>query len=348
MNKLGYKVTIIEVAPGIKKGGTPVNIIGHTIDVVKRMGLFEQIEANQLVMQKMEFKNADDVTEMATLLQERNQDEPEYEIERDTLLDILYNTIKDDVEFVFGNSITQLNETNDHVAVSFKKGQPQHYDLVFGCDGVHSTVRKLCFGEENAFVHPLGVYFSISIIHKLLIPEFTNQMYSEPGKTVMLNAYNGKTDIALAFSSEQAIDYNYRDEAQQRGIITYAFKDAGWRTAELLKEVQQSDTFYFDKLCHVRMPSWTKGRVALVGDAAYCPSPAAGRGGSIAIDGAGALADAFFKHPDNFELAFQEYNQSFRPFIEQVQADVVMYNLDVLVPKTEEAIRQRNAQSFSF
>ena len=92
------------------------------------------------------------------------------------------------------------------------------------------------------------------------------------------------------------------------------------------------------------MPSWTKGRIALVGDAGYCASPAAGRGGSLAIDGAAALADAFQKYPRNFELAFSEYNKRFRPFIEKVQAGAVNVGLEMLIPATEEAIRKRNAQ----
>ncbi len=176
----------------------------------------------------------------------------------------------------------------------------------------------------------------------------SNQLYSEPGRTVMLNAYNGKTDICLAFYSEQEIPYDYRNEQQQREMMLNAFKDTGSRTPELLEEVRQSSTFYFDKICQMHMPSWSQGRVALVGDAGYCPSPAAGRGSSIAIDGAAALAEAFEQHPDNIEAAFEEYNCSFRPFIEQVQADAVNFSLDVFFPKTEEAIRSRNAGEFSF
>ena len=350
MSKLGYRVTLVEMAAEIKKGGTPVNILGHTIDIVKRMGLFKQIEANRLVMEKVEFKNADDVTERVDFTQKRHQEqgEIEYEIERDLLLDLIYDTIKNEVKFIFNDSITSLHETNNHIEITFRKGVPQTFDLVFGCDGVHSVVRKLWFGEESEFSHFLGIYFSMTIVNKLLIPEFTNQMYSEPGKTVMLNAYNGKTDIALAFFSEQEIPYNYRDELQQRKIISDQFTETGWRTPELLEEVQNSKTFYFDKLCHMRMPSWTRGRVALVGDAGYCASPAAGRGGSLAIDGAAALADGFYKFPGNFELAFEEYNQNLRPFIEEVQADVVNYNLDALIPKTEEAIRRRNKEGFGF
>ncbi len=98
----------------------------------------------------------------------------------------------------------------------------------------------------------------------------------------------------------------------------------------------------------MKMPSWTKGRVALVGDAAYCASPAAGRGGSLATDGAAALADAFETSDGNYELAFQDYNQSFRCFIEEVQAQVTDFGLDMFIPRTEEAIRKRNKEGFGF
>jgi 2-polyprenyl-6-methoxyphenol hydroxylase-like FAD-dependent oxidoreductase len=170
-------------------------------------------------------------------------------------------------------------------------------------------------------------------------------MYNEPGKAVMLNAYNGKTDIVLCFTSDSEIPYDYRDESAQRQILLDHFSGVAWRTEELLDEVRQADTFYFDKLCLTQMPSWTKGRIALVGDAAYCASPAAGRGGSLAIDGADALAQAFETCNGDFKLAFSEYNRSFRPFIEEVQAEVVSRGIDFFIPRTAEAIHTRNAST---
>ncbi|PSL29044.1 FAD-dependent monooxygenase [Chitinophaga ginsengisoli] len=345
MNRFGYKVSIVEIAPGLKKGGTPVNILGNTIDIVKRMGLYEEILSNRLLMKSMEFRNTDDVTERIDFIQQ-NQKAPEYEIERDVLLNMLYEAVKADVEFIYDESITGLQEIDNRMYVTFKKGSPQTYDLVFGCDGIHSAVRRYWFGPEATFSHFLQTYFSITIVNKLLVPEYTMQMYSEPGKTVMLNAYNGKTDICLAFFAEQEIPYDYRNEQQQRNIIIERFKGTGWRTAELLAEVQQFGNFYFDKLCQVKMPSWTKGRVALVGDAGYCASPAAGRGGSLAIDGAAALADAFQACNGNYELAFKEYNKTFRPFIEEIQAEVVNFGVEMLIPRTEEAIIKRNRDGF--
>jgi len=350
MNKFGYQVTIVEIAPGLKRGGTPVNILENTIDIVKRMGLLQQIEANRLHMESMEFKNTDDVTERLDYHQKNQAErgEVEYEVERDFLLHLLYDAVADYTNFIFGDSINGLKEVENQMEVSFKNGAPQTFDLVFGCDGIHSTVRKHWFGDEAEFSHFLQTYFSITIVDKLLIPENTTQMYSEPGKTVMLNAYNNKTDICLAFFSEQEIPYDYRNEQQMRGIMLDHFKTSGWRTPELLEEVKGSASFYFDKLCQMKMSSWTKGRVALVGDAGYCASPAAGRGGSLAIDGAAALADAFEKCDGNYEMAFKEYNQRFRPFIEEVQAMVTDFGLDAFIPRTEEAIRKRNKEGFGF
>jgi 2-polyprenyl-6-methoxyphenol hydroxylase-like FAD-dependent oxidoreductase len=349
MDRLGYQVTLVDIAPGLKHGGTPVNIVEGTIAIVERMGLLEQIKANQLHMQSMEFRDADDIVQRVEYRQHNDQNgEEEYEVERDFMLQLLYDKVKDHTTFIFGDTVTGLKETGSLMEVKFKNGNTDTYDLVFGCDGIHSTVRKLWFGEEAEFTCFLNTYFSITIADQLLIPENTTQMYSEPGKTVMLNAYNNKTDICLTYYSEQEVPYNYRDEHQMRQLIMEQFQGTGWRTPELLGLVQRSSSFYFDKLCQVKMPSWTKGRVALVGDAGYCPSPAAGRGGSVAIDGAAALADAFEKSNGDYALAFKEYNTSFRPFIEEIQAGVVEYGLDVLIPRTQEAILQRYKEGLGF
>ena len=164
----------------------------------------------------------------------------------------------------------------------------------------------------------------------------------------MLNAYNNKTDIIFCFFSEKEISYDYRDIAQQRKIILEQFDELGWRTPELLEEVQGLENFYFDKFCQIKMPSWTKGRVALIGDAGYCASPAAGMGASLSIDGAAALADALVKNNGDFKLAFEDYNKNLRPFIEEVQATAELNVRESFIPRTEEAIRKRNEQENPF
>lgn len=341
MRKLGYKVTIVEIADGLRQGGTAVDIKGETVDVVKRMGIFDQVKANRLTLERWDFKNAEDVTERSTVFFSEGEERPDdaFEIERDTFMNILFDTVKHDVALLFNNRITSLDETGDAVHVTFKDGSQHPFDLVMGCDGIHSAVRRLAFGNEAEYTHFLGLYFSVTIVNKLLIKRNTGQLYSVLGKSVMLNAYKDKTDIILFFVSENEIPYDYRDEAQQRTIMLDQFAGQSWRVAELLEEVKASKTFYFDKLCQIRMPSWTKGRVALVGDAAYCASPAAGMGASLAMDGAAALTDALQHHNGNHALAFEDYNKKLRPFIEGVQADAIRFALE-LVPRTEEAVHK--------
>jgi 2-polyprenyl-6-methoxyphenol hydroxylase-like FAD-dependent oxidoreductase len=327
-------------------GGTAVNIRGNTIDIVKRMGIFEKIRARRLSLRQWAFKNEADITERRLVV--RAEDEPppddDYEIERDVLMGILLEALKGRCEIVFGDSIVGLNET-DRIDVTFKKGERRSFDLVLGCDGTHSGVRKIWFGDEAQYVHSLQQYFSITIVDKLLIERDTAQLFNVPGKAVMLNAYKNKTDIILGFAFDEEISYDYRDEAQQRKIIAEQFAGVGWRTAELMREIENSKSFYFDKLCQIRMPSWSRGRVALVGDAAHCASPAAGMGDSLAIDGATALGDAMRSAAGDYALAFRNYDRNFRPFIDEVQADAVRMGLETLVPRTEEAIRVRNAKT---
>jgi len=343
MNQLGYKVTIVEIGDHLKKGGTPVDIKDDTVDIIKRMGLYEQVKANRLGLEKWEFKDANDITQHTVLLKQPGEELPdnEFEIERDVLLQMLFDLVKNDVSFIFSNSIRSLQEQEEKVEVEFSDGSRRRFAMVFGCDGIHSVVRKNWFGEENKYVHFLGQYFSIAIVNRLLISENTLQLYAEPNKGIMLNAYRGKTDIVFSFRPGHEIDYDFRNQEQHQKIIAAQFEGMGWRSSELQKELFNASSFYFDKFCQVKMQSWTKGRVALVGDAGYCASPAAGMGGSLAIIGATALADAFEKYPGDIGAAFWEYNKVLHPFIDQVQSDAVDM-LEKLLPRTQEEINLRN------
>jgi 2-polyprenyl-6-methoxyphenol hydroxylase-like FAD-dependent oxidoreductase len=346
MNRLGYTVTVVEVAKALRKGGTPVDIREGVVDVVQRMGLLERIAFHSLKDRPMQFLDGHGapIARMNAKGEDARTSVQGYEIERDVLLDMLFNEVKDNVELIFADSISALEESADEVAVTFNSGVRRTFSLVLGCDGTHSALRRMCFGEESTFSLFMQNYFSLTIVDKLLIEENTAQMFNVPGKTVMLSAYNNKTDIAFCFSSEKEIDYDRRNLDQQKQMVLRHFEGESWRIPELLEQMIRCDNFYFDKLCQIRMGSWTRGRVALVGDAAFCPSPTAGMGGSMAILGATALADAFVKYPGNFAMAFQEYDRSFRPIAESIQEDAISFGLAMVMPGSEEAIQNRNKQ----
>ncbi|WP_276090399.1 FAD-dependent monooxygenase [Pedobacter sp. JY14-1] len=348
LEHIGYQVTVVESAAAPRTNGAAVDLNEPAVAIVKRMGLYEQLRAHHLGVDRIEYKNAQDITEGTIVINDGSGPElgGELEIEREQFVDVLMQALDQKVEFWFNDRIAQLSDSGENVEVTFRSDKRSEFDLVIGCDGSHSGTRKLCFGPEQDFEHFLGAYFAISIIPKLLVPQRTMQTFSVPYKSLMLNAYNGKTDVIFIFLSGE-ISYDYRDSAQQRQIIAERFKGDGWRTGELLDEVAGAD-FYFDKFCQIKMPSWSKGRVALVGDAAYCPSPAAGQGGSLAIQGSAALADALVKHNGDHRFAFAEYEKLLRPQIEEVQAMAEQNVKTHFVLKTEEEIRQRNTEARHF
>lgn len=350
MNKTGYKVTVVEMAPLFRTGGAAVDIRGAAIDVVKRMDIYEQLKAACLSVDQIELRNTDDIIESLIVLNEASgqPQEDHIEIERDKFFDIVYAAMQGEVEFIFNNKIIGLSENEEGITATFEHGPESEYDLVLGCDGMHSGIRKIWFGPESDYACFLEAYFSITIVNKLLIQQKTMRTYSMPGKAVMLNAYNHKTDIIFCFVSEKEISYEYKNVRQQQAIIAGHFASAGRRIAALLEEVKQPENFYFDKFCQIKMPFWSKGRVVLVGDAAYCASPAAGMGGSLAVMGAAALADALQKHKGAPEPAFRDYDKNLRPFIEEVHANAFQNLRENFLPRTEEAINRRNREMTSF
>lgn len=335
LSRLGYRVTVVEVAPEPRVGGTAVDLRAESLDVARRMGIFESLDASKLALESIEFKDADDVTQGSMPAGGGG-----LEIERSKLVQILFAGLPPTVERLFGDRITALRDHPDRVEVTFERGAPRVFDLVIGADGTHSVVRELQFGDEAGYVHFLGAYFAIAIVNKSLVRPNTLQMFNVPGTVVMLNAYKDKTDIVVSFVSEE-LPYDVRDVAQQRAIVAERLAGHGWRTAEL----REAENFYFDKFCQVRMPTWTRGRVALVGDAAYCASPAAGMGGALAMEGAAALVGALDAHGGELPAAFHAYDQALRPLIDAVQAAAVAMLNDNLIPRTEEAIRARNARA---
>lgn len=146
------------------------------------------------------------------------------------------------------------------------------------------------------------------------------------------------------FHADHEIRYDHHDVDQQKQIIRERFADAGKPFTGLVEPALTADNFYFDKLSQNRLPRWSSGRVALVGDAAYCPSPAAGMGGSVAILGATALYDAFLATDGDIERAFAEYERAFRPTAEKIQKETEQFGLPMIFPDTAEAIAARNAQ----
>ena len=347
LNRLGYLVTVVEVAPALRRGGTPVDIEGETIDILARMGLLDAVRACALPPRSFEFKDADDVTlgEMGgAAAAEPNAPAPSrFEIHRDDLLDVLFGAVANVVEMRFGRSIRQLDEHPDGVVATLDDGSEGRFALVFGCDGARSQTRQMVFGEHAAFTHFMGGYFLLKVTPETgFLPANRSQLFSTPGRAALLNGYDDRTDIGFAFRSKVEIACDHRDRPQQRRLICERFVGMGWKIPAMLASVIEDDDFYFAGLQQIRMPCWSRGRMALVGDAGYCVSPLAGFGGSMAIIGAGRLGEALARHPGDFAAAFRTYEEGLRPFAEEVQQRAATQGLAMMFPADEAELEERD------
>ncbi|NHN25269.1 FAD-binding monooxygenase [Flavobacterium jejuense] len=342
MKRYGYKVTVVEIGVAPRMGGSPIDVRGDSLDTAKRMGIFDAIKAARLTM-GLEFLNGKGEVEGKIKVNELGAIRPgeDTEIRRDDLVNILYSTVKEGVEYKFSNRITLLNQDEEKVEVTFKDGTSETYDFVFGADGIHSGVRNLVFGKEEQYSHFLNFYYTGFPVDVSLGKKNYGQVYTTTkGFAVIYHYSDVFADGFIAFKSSENISFDYKDTEAQKQIVLDNFKETGWKVTELKEALVKANHFYFDQGCQIKMETWTNGRVALIGDAGYAPAFPTGMGSTLAMQGATTLADALAENED-YKIAFQKYNEMFRPTVDALQATV--YNgLSFLLPETQETIDARN------
>jgi 2-polyprenyl-6-methoxyphenol hydroxylase-like FAD-dependent oxidoreductase len=316
LREFGCTVTVVERSPAPRPGGYKIDVRGAAMTVLERMGIADEVRQHHTDMRGGAFLDRKGRTIVEMDADTVGFREPtDVEILRGDLARILRGAT-DGVEYVYGDSITSMTEHADGVTVEFERSLPRRFDLVIGADGLHSTVRTLAFGPEERFLRSLGHHIAIFSVPNLLDLDRWETIQAEKGRT--LNVYSTRQDTqakaAFMFASE-GLAYDRRDTDRQRELLAETFAPHGWIAPQLLAAMQDAPDFYFDGMSVVEMDSWSTGRVALVGDAAYGPSPASGQGTSLALVGAYVLAHELVSAGGDHRAAFAAYEQRLRHFV---------------------------------
>jgi 2-polyprenyl-6-methoxyphenol hydroxylase-like FAD-dependent oxidoreductase len=313
LDRFGYDVTIVERAPALRSGGYAVDFRGAAVTVLQRMGLLDAVRAAETGQGDVTYVDGGGrrlATMPAAVMS------GELEILRGDLVELLHGVTAPTVEYVFGDSIRDLAEDTDGVTVTFASGAEKRFDLVFGADGLHSTVRALAFGPEAQYLRPLGYYAAVITTENFLHLDHTGEFFNAPGRTIgMYSARNNTEAKALFYFASDPIDYDHHDPEQQKNILRSRFAGLPWHTERLVGELDAAADLYFDSLSQVKMPTFSTGRVSLVGDAGYCASSLSGMGTSLAIVGAYVLANELRAHGGNRVAAFAAYESELRDYI---------------------------------
>ena len=301
----GCTVTVVERARCLRPGGQAVDFKGATHrTVLERMGILDDVVRLQTGGHDQTVIDANE-RKLAVIPGEFTGGD--LEIRRGDLAQLLYERTKDQCAYVFGDSITSLTETANGVHVTFERGAPRTFDLVVGADGIHSHVRRLAFGPEHDYVQHLGHYYALAELG------FSGDavMYNEPGRMVTVGG--PKAPAFFVFASE-ALEYDRYDTDAQKKVLLDAYSaTTGWWIPELLERVPTSEDFYLDALARVDLDHYAKGRVVLLGDAAY-GNTLGGFGTGLAVVGAYVLAGELAAAGGDHVRAFAAYEEQLRRY----------------------------------
>lgn len=311
----GWRTTVIERAPQRRDEGQNVDIRGAAREVVRRIGLEEEIRAANTTELGTRFVRADGTAAASFPVGSGGeQDGPtaEFEILRGELSRILIDATKELTAYRFDARIADATEHGDHVVVALEDGTELEADLLVIAEGLHSRSRRFV---ASADVTNLGMYFAYATIPRTENDDrWWNWQHATGHRSVHLRPDNlGTTRAILTFVSDVR-GFEDLDRAGQLTILRRTFGDVGGAAPRVLAALDDGAPMYFSTVGRVHASSWSRGRIALLGDAAFCNATFGGAGTSLALIGAYILAGEVADTSD-VGLALTRYQELMEPFV---------------------------------
>lgn len=322
----GFTPVVVERTPRprLGLGGHAVDLFAPASEVMDRMGLLPRLRAVSVETSALRYERPGGSPIEVDLrdISEAFADDRHLEIMRGELAAILQEATADRVDYRFGDSIAALAEDDAGINVTFESGRTGRFDLVIGADGLHSTVRRLIFGPEAEMSHHLGGYLAVGTLPNYRELSTHTVLYNAVDRIAAMYpvAQTGQARAVFLFRRATELVYDHRDIDAQRRLLRAEYRAEGWEIPRLLDEMDRADDFYLDAISQIRLDSWSRGRVSLVGDAGYAPGPAVGGGTTLAVVGGYLLARALAETGGAHERAFAAYEQQLGDYVRQCRA----------------------------
>jgi 2-polyprenyl-6-methoxyphenol hydroxylase-like FAD-dependent oxidoreductase len=317
----GYEPTLVERAPALREGGYVIDFWGLGYDIAERMGLIEDIDRIGYHVREVRVvgDRGQRVTGFGTSVLDELTAGRFVTVPRSGLSRLLFEKARNGAETLFDDEIVDLREEDGGVRVRFKQAAERRFDLVIGADGLHSDVRRLAFGPQDQFEKRLGnAVAALEVRGYRPRDEDVYLMYGWPGRMVgRFTQHDDRTLLLFIFATNgrplpAALD-------RQKAMLREIYREGKWEIPQILGELDGAPELYFDSVSQIRMNRWSKGRVALVGDAAFCVSLLAGQGSALAMISAYVLAGELLRADGKYEVAFKNYEAILRSYVHKKQ-----------------------------
>jgi 2-polyprenyl-6-methoxyphenol hydroxylase-like FAD-dependent oxidoreductase len=317
LTRQGHAVTVIEQAGELRTGGQAIDFRGPALTVLEKMGLLEKVRAGATDMGPLVLVDGRG-KEVGRLPAEVVSGE--VEMHWGTFTRILYEAVRDDVNYRFGVRITAIDDDGQRVTATFSDGSTGRYDLVIGADGLHSGMRRLVFGPEDRYVTQLGQCFGFFDIENRLRMDHYGIACIDAGRTAALQAIGPDQPArASLFLNDPRVDFDYRDTEGNKRLFAQRYAGMEWEVPRILEGLAAAPEVYFDSIAQVHLDSYARGRVCLTGDAAWCASPRSGMGTTLAIVGSYVLAHEIHSAAGDYASAFNRYQATMAPYVARCQ-----------------------------
>jgi 2-polyprenyl-6-methoxyphenol hydroxylase-like FAD-dependent oxidoreductase len=313
MRAHGWDVVVLERATGPREQGYMIDFFGPGFDAAEAMGLLPGLRDRAHPIDEATYVDASGRT-TANLTFARfasTENGRLLSLLRSELETELRERLPDSVEVRYGAGVEDVSDRPAGVDVGLTDGTRLTADLLVGADGIHSTVRRLVFGEEHHFLRYLGFHTAAYQFSDPVVEEATRHrvcLTDTPQR--QMGCYGIGGGRVATFTVHRTPDPTL--PADTRATIREVYASLGWIVPRALAACPPAGEVFYDQVAQIEMPRWSSGRVTLLGDACAAVSLLAGQGASLGLGGAYVLGEELADAP-TIEAGLRRYEQTWRP-----------------------------------